>query len=149
MSDLAYTATYVRLGRSPFGAKHKEARAFAQCLAGGSGLLVVTPLLDDRPPIRILDTGLPTSTLLMAGLALADPDVPLTDEADSVATRLRKLATQRDLELDPADADALANAVRDLSIELRCTVFHGEPEPAAEGEWGGWGVVGLPTVDLQ
>ena len=119
MSELGFTATFVRMGRAPFGTKAKEATVFAQHLAGGRGLTIFTDLHGPGPTIRIESVG--SAQTLMAGFALAASSLPIPS-APGLAAVVEELraaaATGHDLSLDPSDADLLADAVQQFDVAL-------------------------------
>lgn len=137
MSQLVYTATFVRMGRSPFGTKPKEATVFAQHLEGGSALTVFHCLSAPGVAVRIRDSGASTAQLLMAGFALAEAEVPLQGAAVAIADRLRKGALDAEVELTVKDAQVLADAVKGLDVALYVTAVGGgvDLSPQALGDW--------------
>lgn len=118
MSSLAYTASFVRMGRAPFGSKPKDVAVFAQHLAGGSGLTLFHTLDEPGLVFRVLDTGLSPATHLMAGFAVAEHRIPLAGEALAVAERLRKEADSGEVEIAEHEASMLADAVSTLDVTL-------------------------------
>lgn len=137
MSELVYTATFVRLGRSPFGSKPREATVFAQRFEGGSALTWFTNLNDRRIDVRIRNDATDPVRLLMAGFAITEPQLPLEGEARALAERLRAVAAKGEVELDGADAEVLAAAVRELDLALYCTCLGGvvDLDPTSFGAW--------------
>lgn len=118
MSSLAYTVSFVRMGRAPFGHKPKDVAVFAQHLAGGSGLTLFHTLEEPGLVLRVRDSGLSVATHLMAGFAVAENRVPLEDEARAIAERLRKEADSGEIEIPEREATVLAEAVSPLDVTL-------------------------------
>lgn len=142
MSELVYTAQFVRLGAGSFGLKPKDATVLAQLLVGGSGVWIVaktTPPFDGSgsivPPFRISSARASGFDVLQAAFALAEPEVPL-GEAQPLAEKLRKAASETVLELTDTDVKRLAAAVADLDVHLHLTHFSGGAE--ISGNDRGW-----------
>src|SRR5689334_4351641 len=108
MSQLAYTASFVRMGASPWGSKPKDVPVFAQHLAGGSGLTIFTNVLEPDLVVRLCQVELFAPAKLMAGFVAAEPRLHLEGEALQVAERLRAGARSGEVEVPDCDALVLA-----------------------------------------
>lgn len=121
MSSLVYTASFVRMGRSPFGHKPKEVAVFAQHLAGGAGLTIFSSLDEPGHFLRLRQTETFSARQLMAGFAITEHRLPLEGEAQSLVERFRKSSASQEIEIAEHEAALLAEAVSPLDVTLIVT----------------------------
>jgi hypothetical protein len=137
MSELALTASFLRLGRSSFGdAKPKEVSVFGQLLVGGRGLWLFSELETGRT-IRIDATG-DEAGMLMAGFALAESRLGTgEDEVSRLSQRLRAEAADGEIRLTDEETKILSESVADLGVGLVLCNFppSSQYEDAAFGTW--------------
>ena len=118
MSSLVYTASFVRMGRSPFGHKPKDVAVFAQHLAGGAGLTIFSNLDEPGFVLRLRHEETFSARQLMAGFAIAEPRLSLDGEAQHLSQVLRKRAASEEIAIAEDEAAVLAEAVSPLDITL-------------------------------
>jgi hypothetical protein len=140
MSDLVLSAQFVRMGSNPFGPKPKDVPVFAQLLVGGSGLWIFTNTSDSHSSpssIRIRCESSSELDVLRAGFAIVDTNVPNEGSA-KVIDRLRKSANSGgDIEVSPAEAADISQAVSGLYVHLHVTLFNGVAtfDDTDAGDW--------------
>lgn len=105
----------------------RSIRALADLVVGGSGVFVFHSLdAETRSDVRLRPKeDVPTSAVLMAGLALVDKAVPIEGEAAELAQHL--WAAGKDIELNVTEADALAASVAGLEVTAVVTTILAEP----------------------
>lgn len=140
MSELALTASFLRLGSSSFGdAKPKEVAVFGQLLIGGRGLWLFTELQTGRT-IRIDGTG-DEAGILMAGFALAESRLGAgEDEASRLSQRLRAEAADEEIRLTDEEIKVLSVSVADLGVGLVLSSFPQSSSQFGVGALGTWRV---------
>jgi hypothetical protein len=142
MSSLAYTASFVRMGRSPFGTKPKDIGVFAQHLTGG--LTIFTNLREPDSVLRLRVSELASPIELMAGFAVVEPGIELTKQAALAADRVREARGpdgSEDVRMTPDEAASLARAVEHLDVSLilvDCGVSLGDV--GLDLDFGDWAV---------
>lgn len=140
MSQLSYTVSFVRMGRSPFASKAKDVPVFAQHLTGGSELTIFSNLDSPGIDLRVRQQAHFSAVALMAGFAVVEPRLPLADDALATAQRLRKAAEEGEVEIAEIDARTLAEAVSGLDITVVVNDYAGELTEfdLLDLAWGDW-----------
>lgn len=140
MSELALTASFLRLGHSSFGdAKPKEVSVFGQLLVGGRGLWLFTELQTGRT-IRIDATG-DEARMMMAGFALAESRLGTgEDEASRLSHRLRAEAADGEIQLTDEEIKVLTESVADLAVGVVLSDFPQSSQECDDAAFGTWTV---------
>ena len=144
MSHLTLTASFGSATRYHSGPKH--VRVFGQLLVGGSGVYLFNNLEAPGPPVRLRADETCLADALMAGFAIAEPDLALKGQAASLSETCRAgTATTGDIELGAEEAAVLAKAVAGVDVALLLTLNKSDESVQADN-FRGWSVTVARTA---